>query len=318
LSLLATDDYDRLALEIRQRILQWTGVPTSVGVGSSKTLAKAASEYAKKHPETGGAFSAITNTAKVLDWLPVADVWGIGFRWAPRLEKLGIKTAQDFANLGPGWVRKQMSVTGLRTWKELNGESCVPLSSGIYVDEHEQKTMTTTRLFGKKIRDQYQMELAVANHASRLSAKLRRHHQIAWQMIVYVQTYKKPYKSISFKIRFPYPTSDTAQIVSLAVKGLGQLYDKDQTYRRVGLIMTDLAPETAEQTAFFDAPTDEQATKMKAVNKSIDDLNGRFGPKTVKFASQGVSSGQEWQSKRKNKSPAYTTNWQEIPKVKPK
>jgi len=318
LSKLAVKDYSKLAAEIRQKILAWTGVPTSVGIGPSKTLAKAASEYAKKHPETSGSFNAVTDVKSVLNWLPVGDVWGIGFRSAPRLEKLGIKTAQDFANMSPEWVQKQMSVTGLRTWKELNGESCVPLSGSVYDSDHEQKSMSTSRLFGKKINDQYELELAIADHAARLSAKLRRRHQIAWSMVIYAEGNRKPYQTFSHKLKLPYPTSDTAKIISAAISGLNQIYDREQTYRRVGLILDQLTSENSEQITLIDRPKDETIAKRKTINKSVDYLNERFGPKAVIFGAQGVSDNHDYKSKQKQRSPAYTTNWQEIPIVKAK
>lgn len=320
LSLLAADDYDKLATDIRQRILEWTGIPTSVGVGPSKTLAKASSEYAKKNLETGGSFSAMANInmRKVLEWLPVGDVWGIGFRWTPRLLRMNVKTAQDFVNLTPEWVRKQMTVTGLRTWKELNGESCIGLSTGVYVDEHEQKSMSTTRLFGKKTNNRYQLELSMADHAARLSAKLRRRQQIAWEMVIYLETNHKPYKTVSQKIRLPYPTSDTAQIISVAVAGVGQIYDRDRTYRRVGLILTDLLSDKAEQTALIDGLTDEESFKRKNINKNVDLLNKRFGPKSVLFGAQGLPDKEKWRSKSSHRTPAYTTKWHDIPTVKAK
>lgn len=320
LSLLATTDYDKLANDIRQRIFQWTGVPVSVGVGPSKTLAKAASEYTKHHPKIGGVFTAMTDDKRqiILDWMPVNEVWGIGFRWAPRLEKLGIKTAADFVKLTPDWVRKQMSVTGLRTWEELNGKSCIPLSTGVYVDDHEQKSMTTTRLFGNKIHNLYQIELSMADHAARLSAKLRRRKQIAWELTAYLQTNRKPHKTASKKSRLPFPTSDTAQIIQAAVSLAGDLYDADMSYRRVGLILTNLAPERAQQTSLVDGQTDDEYLKRKNINKSLDKLNERYGPKTLTFGSQGVPKQQKWKSKQEKRTPAYTTNWHQIPIAKAK
>jgi DNA polymerase V len=318
LSRLAVKDYAKLAAQIRQRILTYTGVPTSVGVGSSKTLAKAASEYAKKHPETGGSFSTTDDISRkqVLDWLPVGDVWGIGFRWAPRLQNMGIKTATSFTNLTTEWVNNNMHVTGLRTWKELNGESCIPLSQGVYVDDHEQKSMGTTRLFGKKISDLHTLELAAANHAARLSAKLRRRHQIAWEMTVYLQTNAKPFRTIYHKLRLDLPTSDTSVIIGAAIDCANKLYDSDYSYRRVGMVLTDLLPESAAQTSLVNQQTDQEFKKRRQVNSSVDKINSKFGPKSVVFGSQGVQTKADWSSKSNNRTPAYTTKWSDIPRAR--
>ena len=318
LSNLARTDYDKLAAEIRANILKCTGLPVSVGIGPSKTLAKASSEYAKKNPEYGGSYSSMSkkNAQKVLSWLPVGDVWGVGFRWAPRLDNMGIKTALSFTELTQEWVRKNMHVTGVRTWKELRGESCIPLKQSVYIDDHEQKSMTTTRLFGRGVSDLFELEIAAANHAAKLGAKLRRRKQIAWKITVYLQTKSKPFRTTYKQLHLPYPTSDTSVLITYAHKALEYAYDKEKSYRRVGLLLTDLQPETAQQLTLTDDTSVKKLEKNVKINKSLDSLNSKFGPRTVAFGAQGTLNKQEWDSKRQLQTPAYTTRWSQIPIVK--
>ncbi len=318
LSNLATNDYSKLASDIRADILNSTGLPVSVGLGSSKTLAKAASEYAKKHPETGGSYSSMSKdkAAVLLSWIPVGDIWGVGFRWAPRLAKMGIKTGKDFAGLTEDWVRKNMHVTGVRTWKELRGISCIPLAESVYVDEHKQKSMTTTRLFSGSVSSLSELEVASANHAARLAAKLRRRKQIAWKVLIYLQTKSKPHTTVSKQLSLPYPTSDTSVIITSAHLALREVYDKDISYRRVGLLLSELQPENTQQLTLTGETPITSLKKSVSVNKSLDLLNEKFGPQTLKYASQGTKGKQQWSSKNQHKTPEYTTKWSQIPNVK--
>src|SRR6266498_1461283 len=172
ISSLPIDDYQGWAAKLYETIYRWTGIPVSIGVAPSKTLAKAASEFAKQNPETEGVWylppEDDEKREQLLRWLSVKDVWGIGWRSAPKLMQRGISTAYDLSKVSEKWARQQLSIRGLKTVKELNGESCLPL-------EHEvepQQSIARTRSFGYNVRDYYQLEGAIATFAAQAAVKV--------------------------------------------------------------------------------------------------------------------------------------------------
>ena len=316
-SSLLIDDHSKWAGELRASVLKQTGIPVSVGVAPSKTLAKAAVTFAKQHPETGGALNLLglnqTKRQDVLDQLPIGEVWGVGRRLAPKLQGFGLRTAGDLARVSPNWARQHLTIRGERTVRELKGESCFPLVlDGV---DHEQKSLAVTRSFGHNLRAVHELERALSTFAARAAARLRRKHQIAGGLVAFISTgagAAKPFRP-STLVRLPYPSNDTSRLVTAALDGLSVLYDPNYAYRKAGVILVNLLPETAQQTTFEQTGRLEQLQRRDELMTAIDQLNRKYGTDTVKTAAQGAQERERWASQRQRVSPAYTTRWAEIP-----
>lgn len=315
ISTLPIDDYAIWAADLRARILQWTGIPVSIGVAPTKTLAKAASEYAKKNLETGGVCVVPTDDTatrdQLLRWLPVGDIWGVGRRQAPKLLQRGISSAWDLSQVSEQWARQQMSINGLKTVKELNGESCLPLAT----DVEPQQTIARTRSFGHNVRDYYQLEGAVATFAAQAAVKLRSQGSVAAAVMVFART---PHnfeggRGASTVVRLTQPSADTGELIAAALQGLQDIYDPDFAYRRAGIALVGLTSQQAWQMSLLRDPSnlDDQLSLMQ----SVDALNAKYSTRLVRHASEHLSlTG--WHSNRRRRSPAYTTAWAELPVVR--
>lgn len=313
---LLVNDYHLWGQNLAAKVEKWTGVPVSVGVGPSKTLAKAASEYAKKHPEVKGAFSVIekTDRTECLDWLPVEDVWGIGRRQAPKLRDRGIKTASDLAKISEKWALEIMTIRGLKTVKELNGESNLPLETG--GKNTQQKSISSTRSFGKTVRAPYELESAVASFAAKISQSLRNKGQVASELMIFLRSGANAtdQHNPSINVKLPFATSDTGVLTAAAVEGLDKIIKQGQGYKRAGIFVHKLLPAEAAQLPLVNTPSEESMNGSDRLMKTLDEINRRWGKGTLLTARE--SSGRShWQSKKEKKSPAYTTSWLDIPVV---
>jgi DNA polymerase V len=311
ISSLPLDDYQEWAEEVRACILQWTGIPVSVGVAPTKTLAKAASEYAKKTPGSNGAFIVTDgNREDLLKWLQVKDVWGVGRALAPKLLQRGVSTAFDLTQVSEVWAQQQMSIRGLRTVKELKGESCLPLESTV----EPQRSIARTRSFGHNVRDYYQLEGAVATFAAQAAVKLRAQNEIATGVMVFART---PHnfeggRGSSTVVRLSQPTSDTGELITAALKGLQVIHDPDFAYRRAGVALIGLVSKEAWQLSLLQDSS--QLDKRTALMQSVDQLNVKYNTRLVRHGSEHLElTG--WHSNHKLRSPAYTTSWNDLPVI---
>jgi DNA polymerase V len=313
---LLIEDYESWAKAVGQDVLRRTGIPVSIGVAPSKTLAKAAAELAKQDEKTGGVFSFIgrneSDMRASLNRLPVEDVWGIGWRLAPKLKQQHIRTAGDLADVTPRWARQHLTVRGERLVRELRGEACYGLSQSSVEDG--QKTIAATRSFGRSIRAIHELETAVASFAARAAVRLRKKHQIAGALAVFVRTGKGAIKQYgpSVSRRLPYPTADTSVIVAEAMAGLQQIYDQNYGYRKAGVVLHHLLPESAQQTTFNQRGKEQALKKRDQLMHVLDEINAKYGTKTIRTAAEGARTKGRWYSKREHRSQAYTTNWQEL------
>jgi DNA polymerase V len=303
-------DLHAYALEIRSTVLCNTGIPTCVGIAHTKALAKAANRVAKKFKErTEGVWVLDTpeKVAKCLHWLPVADVWGIGYRHAAKLEAMGVKTAQDFVELPAQKVREMMSVVGERLQMELKGVSCLPLDLVV----HSKQSICTSRSFGKMLDQLDAVESAVGFYASRCARKLRAQRLCARTITVFLQTNsfkpELPQRSVSSSRMFPVETSDTLEITSQALQMLRALWKDGYRYKKAGVIMMDTVPEAQIQGDVFDTIDRGKARKSMI---AMDLVNKKYGADLVKLGI--VDQGQEWKLRREILSPCYTTNWEQL------
>lgn len=314
---LLIDDYQKWAQELAEKVERWTGIPVSVGVGPSKTLAKAAAEYAKKHTEEKGGFSVVDQKARteVLKWLPVEDVWGIGRRLAPKLKDRGVRTAYDLTEVSEDWTLKTMGILRLKTIKELQGESNIPIEYG--GKDVGQKSISSTRTFGKRVRANYEIESAVASFAAKIAQRLRRKGQVASEFVVFLRSGIKATEqhNPSINVKLSFATSDTGVLTAAAVEAVNKIIKSGHGYKKGGIYAHHLLPAIAAQLPLEDTPSESNMSKSDQLMKAVDDINKRWGKGTLLTARE--SSGRtDWKSKREKKSPAYTTSWVEIPTIR--
>lgn len=313
-------DYNQWAQAVKADIYRQTGIPVSIGVAPSKTLAKAGAELAKHDPSLRGTFSFIgpseQEKGKALANLPVEDIWGIGRRLAPKLRQNQIRTAADLSGVSPKWAKQHLTVRGERLVRELQGQSCYGLSqSGV---EEGQKSIAATRSFGHTIRAIHDLETAMASFAARAAARLRKKHQIAGAVMTFLSTSKgadEPFHPSASR-RLAYPTSDTSVLVADALEVLRIIYDERYGYRKAGVVLLGLLPESAQQTTFAQRDRQTELTRRDVLMKTVDKINAKYGTKTIRTAAEGAKTNERWHSKRERRSPAYTTSWNELATIK--
>lgn len=310
LNLEGIQDLQTLGSKIVRQVTRGTGIPVSAGIASTKTLAKVANKFAKKYPAYNRLCIIDTEEKreKALKLFEIGDIWGIGRRQATKLEKQGIKTAYDFTQLPGSWVRKNMTVTGERTWKELRGISCIDMESA----PPAKKQICTSRSFGKMVEDIDTMSEAIATHASTCAKKLRQQKSYAMSLMVFIHTNNfredLPQYWKNTIIKLPVPTSDTLEIVHYALEGLKSIFMPDYQYKKAGVIITEIV--TSAQLGLFDTVDREKREKLMQV---IDKVNGEHRH-LVKLAVQG--NGRDWKLKQEQLSKRYTTDINEVLTIK--
>ena len=298
--------------KIVETVLRNTGMPTCLGIAPTKTLAKLANHFAKKYPAYQRVCLIETSEKieKALKLTKIADVWGIGYQLSEKLNRQGIRTAFDFTQLSKGWVRKNMTIVGERTWRELQGESCISLETM----QPNKQQICTSRSFGLPITKLEDMSAAVAGYAGQCAYKLRGQKSVAVSLMVFVTTnfFKKemPQYYNSKLVKLPVPTSSTGEIVMFARLGLEQIFKTGYSYKKAGVIITEITDESAIQGNIF-YQTDMQ--KQNRLMKTIDRLNGSYGRDTVRIAAAGCG---KYEMRRNMLSPRYTTNLKEVFHVK--
>lgn len=292
-----------------------TGIPVTLGIAPTKTLAKVAAKYGKRYKGYGGVCLIDTEDRRVkaLKGLPVADVWGIGRRTVGKLEYHGVRTAWDFTQRSEGWVRRELTVTGVRTWRELQGESCIDIE-----ELPEKKSICTSRSFADSgLSARWQLEEAVATFASACSRKLKEQQACCASLTVFAYTSRfctgQPPHCINRTAQFDVATNDTQELVSTAVNALRADWrgDGKHNYKKAGVIAWNTCPASAVQGYLFDHTDRARQARLAT---AIDAINRKNGHDTVKVATLGTGMG--WKLKREHASPHYTTDIHEIIKVK--
>jgi DNA polymerase V len=317
---LLIQDYQAWAEDVSQSVYKQTGIPVSVGVASSKTLAKAATELVKQGQGNRGGLSMVGASVQDrqvwLSQLPIGEVWGIGRRLGPRLAQLSVRTALDLSETTPKWAKQHLTVRGERTVRELKGQACFGLSED--KADSGQKSLAVTRSFGRAMRSIHQLESAVASFATKASIRLRRKRQIAGAMAVFIRTgagATEPF-SVSTLVKLEYPTADTSRLVGAAIEGLERIYREEHGIKKAGVILMDLKPANAQQMTLAQLNQPERLDKSDRLMKALDQLNAKYGTRVLKTASEGPPERTEWLSLRQNVSPQYTTNWAQLATVK--
>jgi len=306
-------DPDAYSHDIRDTVLRWTGLPVSVGVGATKTLAKIASRTAKKNPDLGGVFVMPDDPDKVLRRLTTRDVWGIGSKLATRLEAFGIVTALDLKRADPKFVRARFSVVVERTVLELRGTPCLALEMAVPA----QKGIIVSRGFSRRVTDYGHLKAAVATYASRAAEKLRRQGLAANKLTVNLRT--SPFDTTQERYAnaasflFPEATMDTAEMIRAAHRCLKKIYKPGLAYQKTGVFLDALEDAGLAQRSLFPVPGTDRA-RTRALMQAVDRLNTAWGRDTVRFAATGME--RPWAMKQGHKSPCYTTRWRELKQVR--
>ncbi len=313
-----------LGISIRQTIQEWIGMTVCVGIAPSKTLAKLANHAAKKWQKTAGVVDLTSKERqrKLMALLPVSEVWGVGGKLTKRLNELGIHTALQLADASPKMLRRQFSVVIERTVAELNGESCVALEDVVT----NKKEIVSSRAFSERITDFSHMQQAVSEYVHRASEKLRSQNSKAKQLTVFIRTSpfsnhsQDPFYSNSATGVLVCPTDDTRDFLHLAGELLKKIWKDGYRYAKAGVMLADFFDEGIEQLQLFtdaaNAGVNEEAPVYRAnpaLMTVLDEIN-HSGKAKVFFAAKGLH--QDWAMKRQLLSPAYTTKWAEIPKIR--
>ncbi|GBG13257.1 DNA polymerase V [Novimethylophilus kurashikiensis] len=306
--------FTELGQSIRSTVDRWTGLPVSVGMGPSKTLAKLANHLGKK---TGG-FNEICDISTTpestldlwLEQLPVETVWGIGTRMALQLHKLGIRSALDLKRAQPRHLRQHYSVVIEKIVRELNGVSCLSLEE----IAPPKKQIVSSRSFGVCVSELNDLKQAVTYHTARAAEKMRAQHSKASIIQVMIRTSphtEQPFYGNSITLPFEAPTHDTFHMVHAALNGLQRIYRAGHRYQKAGIVLGELSNATVAQGDLFQsAETTQRASRLM---EAIDQVNRRFGKAKLTIAAQGIEHS--WAMRQAHLSPAYTTQWSDIPKV---
>jgi DNA polymerase V len=301
-------DVEKIGVEMKKRVEQWTGIPISIGFAPTKALAKAANRIAKKFAErTGGVYKIETEEQRIkaLKWLKVEDVWGIGRRHAKRLQEMKVLTAYDFTQLSDRWVRDMMTVVGLRLKHDLQGIPTLQME-----DVKDKKNIATTRTFDGNYTDYKLIRERVASFAVSCGEKLRRQGSCCNSLMVFLHTngFREdlPQYSKNIVIKLPFATNSSIELAQFAEQGLQRIFKQGYAYKKAGVIVMDFTPEDNQQLKLFDNRNVKHIKLMQAMDK----INNATGQQKVRLAVQ--DPGRLWKMKQEKLSPRYTTNINEI------
>ncbi len=307
------EQYRPMCLALVRKIRLWTGIPVSIGIAPTKTLAKVANHFAKRYPGYRGV-CIIDNDEKrekALSLSPVGDIWGIGRRVAPKLEAMGIRTALDFARMPREWVKGKLGVMGERTWMELCGQEAVERE-----EWEARKTICTSRSFADPIPDLDELSLRVSDFAAICARKLRKEHTAAGRVTVFMYTNRfredLPQYFPAISVPLDVPANNNQEIVGAALRGLKAIFKEGYGYKKAGVIVDDIIPESQIQGSLFD-----DNTEMRERENVISELMDRFNTSDrslLRLASQRPGHYAEG-IRRDHCSKLFSTSWDELIEV---
>lgn len=305
-----TREWESYGQEIKKTVWQHVRMPVCVGIAPSKTLAKLANRAAKKIPKCQGVCTL--DTPEKWQWLqkriPVTKVWGIASRLAKRLAELNIYTAYDLAIANPKIIRRYVNVNVERTIEELNGNACIPLEE----QPPAKKQIYCSRSFGNKLTELGSIQQAITLYASRAAEKLRQQKHLAKTIHVFIHTspFEAHYYSNSIVAQLPYPTDDSRVITSCAKQCVKQLYRPNCRFLKAGIGLIELEARAHKQQDLFHPG---QPIRDDILMKTLDKINAYYGKGTLFLGAEGMHK--KWYMRQAYTSPAYTTRWEDLPKV---
>lgn len=302
------DELESFGRKVAYTVYKNTGIPVSIGIAPTKTLAKVASKLCKKYPKLNRCCFMYKpeDIKKVLSNYPIEDIWGIGRRYAKMLKENGIHTAEDFRNCRAEWVKSKMGITGLRTWTELHGEKCIDFETSVA----DRQSIMVSRSFSKEQYELSALQESIATFTSLACEKLRKQSSVAGQLQVFILTNRhredRPQHNEGAMLQFTTPTDSTLEIAKAASDLLKKIYRKGFGYKKAGVILQNINKNTGVQNSLFDTV---DRTKHKSLMNTIDAVNSQMGRSTIMLGSQGAM---DIRSNKEHMSPCYTTKWSDI------
>lgn len=310
---LGSHDLTKTCLELRERILKYLGLPVSIGIGKTKTLAKVASHIAKKQGGNG-VFNLSSRSIEdeVLNKFPVGDVWGIGKKWSQKLQDSGIYSAKDMRDAPHSMIRKDFTVVGQRVNHELKGVSCIGLE-----EVQDKKNIMTSRSFGRSVYELHELKESIAFYTARACEKLRAQKSYTKAIYVFVTTNKfkaniQKYKS-GLTYSFANPTNDTLEITGKATELMQAIFKDGLEYKKAGILLMDLTKKQGRQESLF-SESNRTLKFSDSLMTSLDYLNNKYGNNIVHTLAEGTKK--HWMMNCKNRSPRYTTQWSELLEIR--
>ncbi len=303
------ENIEEISWNIRNQVQKWVGITVCVGVGPSKTIAKTANHYAKKSQRGVTIISSPYQIKRLREITPIDEIWGIGRKLHKRLRSYNIKTADDFVQkLDHAWIQRNMSITGVRTWEELQGKSVIPLEPS----SPPKQSITTSRSFGVMISDYALLKEAVMGFTDSCAQKLRRDKLVAREITLFITSNRfrddeEQYRN-GERMTLEVPTADSQELIRCATILLNAIFRDAISYKKAGVIVSKLVPENEVQCSLFDSVN---RTKSDALMKSMDNLTEKYGFGAVRLGAVGVQK-KDWVMKQEQRSPQYTTSWSEI------
>lgn len=303
---------EQIARDVRATIHQWTGIPVSIGIAPTKTLAKVANRAAKKDPASGGVCALMTEEEQrfVLGRLEVEDIWGVASRLGRRLRALNIRTAEEMRDAPPDVLRKEGGVVVERIGRELAGERCLQLDDAT----RPAKSIMASRSFGRSVTQLRELEEAVATFVSRAAEKLRRQNLVASTVSTYILT--NPFRpterqySASALVRLCVASSNTSKLIQAALQALREIYRSGHRYAKAGILLDALEFAGFEQGHLWVAG---DSASERTLMGAMDRVNREWGRGTLKMAACGLRQG--WKMRADHMSPRYTTRWEDLLRV---
>lgn len=313
---LCVDGIDKKKLEVLcpelvRRIRKWVGIPVSIGIASTKTLAKVANHFAKKYPGYKGVCRIVTEEQRVkaLKLTPIGDVWGIGRRVAPRLLAMGLTTAFDYVSMPQDWVYKNLGLGGLRVWNELNGKESVEEER----DEARQ-SICTSRSFAETITDIQELSARVSDFAAKCAEKLRHDGTAAYCINTFLYTNRfredKPQDFPDATIRLDMPASSTQEVVSAALKALNLIWKPGFEYKKAGVVVFDIVNRDERQLTLFETDSAKKE-KQDLLSQVMDNVNVSSGQNVLRVATQRPGHYADG-IRREHASRLFSTDWDSI------
>ena len=303
-------EVEKVGREIRGTVLQWTGIPTSIGIAKTKTLSKVANHIAKKKQSGVTSLIGIENLDPILEKIEINDVWGVGRQLTKFYQKNGIYNAKQLKNKSNTWIKKCSNVLSSRTAMELRGVPCIDLET----TQTKRKSCVVSRSFGKRIENFQELKEAVANYCLNASEKIRSESLVAKAITVFVRTspFQRDYGyySNSKTIDFPIATNNSIETVKTAVSILESIFKNGYRYQKAGVMLTGLLNDDGRKNLF----SSEKDEKIKSLMRSIDNTNYRYGRSTLSLASAGVHK--KWNMRRQYSSKIDTADFYCLPTIR--
>jgi len=306
-------DYHQYGLDVQKKLMKWLSIPTGIGFAPTKTLAKLANRIAKKFPErTNGVYVIDTEDKRIkaLKWTKIEDVWGIGYRLTKKMQSQQILTAYDFTlPQNEAFIKKEMGVVGLRLKYELEGKSVLSLE-----EPKTKKNIAITRSFEKDITSYSELKERVSTFASVCAEKLRKQNSCCYGVVLFLK--KDKFKANGERYNFykmamlPFPSNTSFSISNLALKMLSELYKEGDSYKKAGVIVTEIIPANQRQFHLFD----DENPKFQKIMEVIDKQHAKIGERKIRLGNQDLQ--RTWKMKQYHLSNKYTTNFKEILEIK--